>query len=365
MKQSVVYIGIDVAKAHLDVAWAQSVRRLPNQRSGHTTLIRWIKQSTTPVQLICEASGGYEQALLESLEKSEVKVTLVQAVRVRQYARAAGILAKTDKIDAKVLAAFGSAIKPQPTRPLSAQQKRLRQYEAQRRHLSRILVAEENRLAQLSCAELRTLSRSLMSKIKKQIETLDRRIGELITQDQTLWEKAQKLTAIRASVRARLRSCSRKCPSLANSIVVKPLLWPAWRHLTTTVAQSAASAPSLVDAALCAPDFTWLHFRPLASIRSYRAFTNVCVPKGNRTNSLSQQSCGNSFSLSITPSNPNQSSLETNTVTYDGIHGNNSGLPISTCRRLACVLVTCSLRLSATNLTLTPPIKPRSQNNSS
>ncbi len=196
MKQSVVYIGIDVAKAHLDVAWAQTVRRLPNQRSGHAALIRWIKQSTSPVQLICEASGGYEQALLESLEKSALKVTLVQAVRVRQYARATGILAKTDKIDAKVLAAFGSAIKPQPMSPRSVEQKRLRQYEAQRRHLSRILVAEENRLAQLSCAELRTLSRSLMSKIKNQIETLDRRIGELIAQDQTLWEKAQKLTAI-------------------------------------------------------------------------------------------------------------------------------------------------------------------------
>src|SRR5205809_2110605 len=196
MKQSVVYIGIDVAKAHLDVAWAQTVRRLPNQRSGHAALIRWIKQSTTPVQLICEASGGYEQALLESLEKSAVKVTLVQAVRVRQYARASGILAKTDKIDAKVLAAFGSAIKPQPMSPRSVEQKRLRQYEAQRRHLSRILVAEENRLVQLSCAQLRTLSRSLMSKIKTQIETLDRRIGELIAQDQTLWEKAQKLTAI-------------------------------------------------------------------------------------------------------------------------------------------------------------------------
>src|SRR5881396_1946508 len=196
MKQSVVYIGIDVAKAHLDVAWAGVSRRFANERSGHAALIRWIKQSTTPVQLICEASGGYEQALLESLEKSAVKVTLVQAVRVRQYARASGILAKTDKIDAKVLAAFGSAIKPQPMSPRSVEQKRLRQYEAQRRHLSRILVAEENRLAQLSCAQLRTLSRSLISKIKTQIETLDRRIGELIAQDQTLWEKAQKLTAI-------------------------------------------------------------------------------------------------------------------------------------------------------------------------
>ena len=67
---------------------------------------------------------------------------------------------------------------------------------AQRRHLSRILVAEENRLVQLSCTELRTLSRSLISKIKTQIKTLDRGISDLIAQDQTLCVKAQKLTAI-------------------------------------------------------------------------------------------------------------------------------------------------------------------------
>src|SRR5437763_16007060 len=119
MKQSVVYIGIDVAKAHLDVAWAGTFRRLPNERSGHAALVRWIKQSATPVQLICEASGGYEQALLESMAEQEVAVTLVQAVRVRQYARAAGILAKNDRIDARVLAAFSAALRAKATSPIS------------------------------------------------------------------------------------------------------------------------------------------------------------------------------------------------------------------------------------------------------
>jgi transposase len=196
MKQSVVYIGIDVAKAHLDVAWAGAFRRFPNERSGRAALVSWLKQSAAPVQVICEASGGYEQALLESLDKSEVKVTLVQAVRVRQYARAAGILAKTDKIDAHVLAAFGRTMQPKPTPPLCVEQRRLREYEAQRRHLSRVLVAEQNRLAQVRAAELRTLSRSLISKIKKQIATLDAGIAKLIAQDQTLCLKARKLTDI-------------------------------------------------------------------------------------------------------------------------------------------------------------------------
>lgn len=196
MKQSVVYIGVDVAKANLDVAWAAASRRFPNERNGHAALVLWIKQSAAPVHLICEASGGYEQALLESLKQNNLAVTLVQAIRVRQYARAAGILAKTDTIDAKVLAAFGAAMQPKPTRPLSAEQKRLRQYEAQRRHLSKVLLAEQNRLAQVSCAELRSLSRSLISKIKKQIDTLDAGIAHLIAQDQVLCLKAQKLTAI-------------------------------------------------------------------------------------------------------------------------------------------------------------------------
>jgi transposase len=196
MKQSVVYIGVDVAKAHLDVAWAEQSRRFPNDKSGRAALVAWIKQSAPALQIICEASGGYEQGLLESLQQSEVKVTLVQANRVRQYARAAGILSKTDKLDARVLAAFGAAMQPKPSAPCSAEQKQLREYEAQRRHLSALLVAEQNRFAHLSCAELRALSRSLMRKVKKQIATIDAGIASLIAQDQLLCVKAQKLTSI-------------------------------------------------------------------------------------------------------------------------------------------------------------------------
>ena len=196
MKQRIVYIGVDVAKEYLDVAWQRQSRRFGNDKSGHAALVAWIKQSPTVVQLICEASGGYERGLLESLERNAVKVTLMQANRVRQYARAAGILAKTDKVDARVLAAFGAAMQPKPTVPASVKQKRLREYDAQRRHLSRILLAEQNRLAQLVCLQLRSLSRSLISKIKNQIATLDTSISDLIGQDQELRLKAQKLTSV-------------------------------------------------------------------------------------------------------------------------------------------------------------------------
>src|SRR5260370_29675522 len=79
MNQSVVYIGVDVAKGHLDVSWAQEARRFANDKSGRAALVAWIKQSPAAVQLICEASGGYEQALLELLHQRQEKNTFVQA----------------------------------------------------------------------------------------------------------------------------------------------------------------------------------------------------------------------------------------------------------------------------------------------
>ena len=196
MNNEVVYIGVDVAKAYLDVAWAERSRRFANGKSGWSALIRWIKQSALPVHLICEASGGYEQGLLDAAQQNGIKISLVQANRVRQFARAAGILAKTDKVDARVLCAFGSTMQPEPRAPLSAQQKQLRELETQRRHLSRILVAEQNRLAQLNDKELQRLTRSLLATLKRQMAAIDARIAGLIAQDQSLKEKAQKLTAI-------------------------------------------------------------------------------------------------------------------------------------------------------------------------
>src|SRR4030095_1173568 len=194
MNKAVVYVGVDVSKAYLDVAWAERSRRFANNKSGLNALLKWIQQS--PVHLICEASGGYERGLLDAAEQNGIKVSLVQANRVRQYARAAGILAKTDKVDARVLCAFGSAMQPEPTPPLSAQQKRLRELETQRQHLSRMMVAEQNRLAQLNDKEVQRLTRSLLATLKKQMAAIDMRMGGLIAEDQTLKQKAQKLTAI-------------------------------------------------------------------------------------------------------------------------------------------------------------------------
>ena len=213
MNKAVVYIGIDVAKASLDVAWAERSRRFANNKSGLSAFTKWVKQSPLAVHLICEASGGYERGLLDAAQQSGIKVSLLQANRVRQYARAAGILAKTDKVDARVLCAFGSAMQPQPTPPLSAQQKRLRELETQRQHLSRMMVAEQNRLAQLNDKELQRLTRSLLTTLKKKWLQLICVWPASSQRTKPLSKKRKSLPPLQALAHAPLCCCLRECRS--------------------------------------------------------------------------------------------------------------------------------------------------------
>ena len=95
--------------------------------------------SNRSVRVICEPSGDYERALLRALVGAQLKISLVPANRVRQFARAAGILAKTDRIDAKLLCAFGEAIEPGTISASQLEQQHLRELESQRRHLTHLL----------------------------------------------------------------------------------------------------------------------------------------------------------------------------------------------------------------------------------
>ena len=196
MNKEQVYCGVDVAKSYLDVAMEDEERRVSNDRAGHKELLKWLGKRKTEVQMVCEASGGYERALLQALQGAEIKVSVVSASRVRQYARAAGILAKTDRIDARVLCAFAKAIQPGITVRREGSQECLRELEAHRRHLSRLVVGETNRAKQLGNANLRRMSAKLVNQMQKQIEKLDLLIKELIEQSLELSNKARKLTAI-------------------------------------------------------------------------------------------------------------------------------------------------------------------------
>jgi transposase len=196
VKEQLVYLGVDIAKYYLDAAIGSQKRRFPNDAAGHRQLIRWINQIEGTVQVICEPSGGYERALVRALVGAQLKVSLVPANRIRQFARAAGILAKTDRIDATLLCAFAQAMQPGVVSSSQLEQEHLRELESQRRHLTHLLAMEQNRGARVSAVRVRRLNRDLIKQIKKQIEQLDLLIRNHIEQSAELSTKAQKLTAI-------------------------------------------------------------------------------------------------------------------------------------------------------------------------
>ena len=196
MKEELVYLGVDIAKAYLDVAIGNEKRRFSNDAIGHRELIQWVKQLKAPVQVICESSGGYERMLVQALARAQIRVSLVQANRVRQFARASGILAKTDRIDAQVLCAFGEAMRPATVTTSNLEQEHLRELESQRRHLTHLLVMEQNRAARVSDVRVRRLNRSLLQQIKKQIDQLELLIKGHIEGSHQLSAKAAKLTSI-------------------------------------------------------------------------------------------------------------------------------------------------------------------------
>ena len=191
MKEELVYLGVDIAKYYLDAAIRSEKRRFANETAGHRQLIRWINQIEGAVQVICEPSGGYERGLVRALVGAQLKVSLAPANRVRQFARAADILAKTDRIDAKVLCAFAQAMQPGTISASQLEQEHLRELESQRRHLTHLLVMEQNRGARVSDACVRRLNRSLVKQIKKQIEKLDLLIKNHIEESAELSAKAQ------------------------------------------------------------------------------------------------------------------------------------------------------------------------------
>jgi transposase len=256
VKEELVYLGVDIAKSFLDVAVGSEKRRFANDTTGQRQLIKWIKQMESAVQVICEPSGGYERAFVQAVARAQIKISLVQANRVRQFARAAGILAKTDRIDAGVLCAFGAAMRPSVLSASKLEQEHLRELESQRRHLTHLLVMEHNRAARVSDVCVCRLNRSLIKQIKKQIEQLDLLVQEHIQRSPELSAKAEKLTAI-SGVGARTAACSwLGCQSLGSSTVAKLQRWWEWRLLIATVENYVANARSMAGAGRYATGFT-------------------------------------------------------------------------------------------------------------
>ena len=192
---AILYIGLDIAKLSLELHLAGKSLTLANTPKGHAQLLKKLRSHAHP-HLICEASGGYEQAVVRVLQAAHIPVSLVEAGRIRHYARAQGQRAKTDSIDASVLAAYGRAMEPAATPPASPVQQRLADVATRRRQLVRTLTAERNRTEHYTDPLCLRQARQLLKTMEKQIEQCDRSIAQLIASDAQLTHKATRLDAI-------------------------------------------------------------------------------------------------------------------------------------------------------------------------
>jgi transposase len=191
----ILHVGIDVAKLSLQLDLAGRGHTLANDAKGHAKLLNLLR-SQPAVQVVCEATGGYERPMVRALQAAQIPVSIVEAGRVRHFAKAKGLRAKTDPIDAAVLSQYGRAFHPLPTPVPTAAQSRLSQLAHRRRQLLDTLLAETNRAAHYTDKLLLQQSRQLLRLLEKQMAACELDITRLIAADENLKARAQRLDAI-------------------------------------------------------------------------------------------------------------------------------------------------------------------------
>lgn len=189
----VEWIGIDVCKAKLDayVLSDKAYRVFENSEDGIAALIVWL-QSYTNVGVVCEATGGYEAQMARQLHAADMHVSVVNPRPVRDLARALSQLAKTDPIDAYVLAKYGEVTEPEATVFASEVADELKQWVTRRQQLVEILSAEKNRRTLLSRGIARDEVEEHVEWLEKKIKQLDEKIDAL-SDSRAEWRATKKI----------------------------------------------------------------------------------------------------------------------------------------------------------------------------
>jgi transposase len=189
-------IGIDVGKAKLDVRLSaeKKVRVWANDADGRAELSDWVVAQAASL-VVVEASGGYEAALVSELVARGQEVALVNPTRVRAFARAEGILAKTDKIDAGVIARFGATMKPQARARRDEAQVALNEQITRRRQLVLMLTAEKNRLHTASPVMQAHIARHI-AWLQAEIEALEAQISQALKANPVWAETAKRVDSV-------------------------------------------------------------------------------------------------------------------------------------------------------------------------
>jgi transposase len=190
-----IYAGLDIAKLNLQLHLAGRFFDLPNTPAGHRRLIKLFR-GFPALQVICEATGGYERDVVAVLHAATIAVSVLNPARVRHFARAQGQQAKTDRIDAAVLSAYGQSLRPKPTPARSVVEQQLTELVRRRVQVMEILVAQRQQARTLTLPSLIHQAKSLVRRLESDLKEIENQLQDLRAQTAALNERVEKLQAI-------------------------------------------------------------------------------------------------------------------------------------------------------------------------
>jgi transposase len=197
MNPSPVYLGADVSKATIDCRLLDQSFTIANDAPGFRQLLaRLRKVSPQPVHVICEATGGYQNALVHALHTAGLAVSVINPRQVRDFARSRNLLAKTDRLDARILADYGVANQPAPDSASPAHLERLAQLLAARDHLVAQRAELKTRAHQLTDRWLLAQNLRLITSYDREIKKLEAQLLALRDADPQLATKAHRLDQV-------------------------------------------------------------------------------------------------------------------------------------------------------------------------
>lgn len=193
---SKVYVGIDVSKLTLDIYILPSDKYL--QFNNSPTEIKKLMEKLkkfSPELVVLESTGGYEKELSYALEENGFALSLVNPRRIRDFARSTGELAKTDKIDAKIIAQFATLLKPEPTQLHTPLQRSLSENNTRRRQLRDMIQMEKNRLEKASKTSRESIER-VIDTLQDELDLMDKSQDDIIKNDEDLSEKRNIMESV-------------------------------------------------------------------------------------------------------------------------------------------------------------------------
>lgn len=192
---SELYVGIDVSKERLDGALSDGrVLQWTNDEAGHGAICELL-HAERPALIVMEATGGLERALATQLSAAGLPVRIVNPRLVRHFAKASGLLAKTDRLDAKVLVRFSQAMRPEPRALASEELQMLQALISRRRQLLEMLMMEKNRLASAHRSVKPSIQRAIRW-LEKQLQSTDEDMDQALKQCGVWREKVELLQTV-------------------------------------------------------------------------------------------------------------------------------------------------------------------------